>query len=81
MNEKDRLSTLRWQCRRGMLELDVILGRFLESTFSQLSPNQQDQFATMLTLDDPTLYAWLMGSELPTSVDMQEIVQLLKKRN
>jgi antitoxin CptB len=67
-------SKLRWQCRRGMLELDVMLGRFLELTFPDLTNVQQHQFEKMLTADDPTLYAWLIGAELPVDKEMHDIV-------
>jgi len=68
------LPKLRWQCRRGMLELDVMLNRCLESIFPDLTEAQQRQFEKMLTADDPTLYAWLIGAELPAEKEMREIV-------
>lgn len=71
---KTNAAKLRWQCRRGMLELDVILGQLLESTFPKLTEAQQCQFERMLSVDDPTLYAWLIGREVPLDKAMREIV-------
>lgn len=71
---KINIEKLNWQCRRGMLELDVILGRLLKSTFPALSEEQQFQFEQMLLADDPTLYAWLMGVEKPINREMYDIV-------
>ena len=48
------------QCRRGMLELDFILHRFLNTQYEQLSPEQQAQFSRLLEEEDPTLFDWLV---------------------
>lgn len=52
---------LEWQCRRGMLELDVILQPFLEDYYLHLTANEQAVFADLLTEADPDLYTWIMG--------------------
>lgn len=52
---------LKWQCRRGMLELDVILGPFLERNFGSLDADQQTIFVELLEHPDPDLYTWIMG--------------------
>jgi len=49
-------SQLRWQCRRGMLELDIVLSGFLETDYPQLTPAQQQAFAELLMLDDMALW-------------------------
>jgi len=55
------LRRLEWQCRRGMLELDVILGPFLARDFSSLDADQQTAFVELLEHPDPDLYTWIMG--------------------
>ncbi|MFZ1712954.1 MAG: succinate dehydrogenase assembly factor 2, partial [Nitrosomonas sp.] len=37
MNEVNRI---RWRCRRGMLELDIVLQRFLDNQYARLSESQ-----------------------------------------
>jgi antitoxin CptB len=77
MSEKELkldIAKLRWQCRRGMLELDIILNQFLTSVFPTLTKKEQQQFQQLLSVDDPTLYAWLMGTEKPSDPDMYAIV-------
>ncbi len=69
---------LRWRCRRGMLELDAILQPFFDGYFDKLSPAQQVTFATMLECTDPELYNWFIGSEIPNTVELQELVTLIK---
>lgn len=56
---------LRWSCRRGMLELDVLLGNFLENAYLKLSPAEQALFVQFLESSDQDLFMWLMGNETP----------------
>lgn len=55
------LAKLRWQCRRGMLELDLLLNLFLEQTYPSLTLAEQKTFQELLEFPDPTLYAWLLA--------------------
>jgi len=52
---------LRWQCRRGMLELDYVLERYLDDHFEQVSAEEQSLFQTLLTAQDPELQRWLLS--------------------
>lgn len=58
-----RLARLKWACRRGMLELDVLLLPFVEQAFDTISYEQQEIFERLLTSDDPDLFAWFMGHQ------------------
>ncbi len=62
MNSKEKLARLRWACRRGMLELDVLLTPFVES-YPQLDADAQHDFERLLACDDPELFAWFMGHQ------------------
>jgi antitoxin CptB len=63
-----------WRCRRGMLELDLLLGRFMEQGYDQLDAAQRELFKTLLEEPDPDLYAWLMGYEVPERADFKAFV-------
>ena len=63
MFDKKRVSRLKWACRRGMLELDVLFMPFVEDGFGELNQSQQLIFERLLTCDDPDLYAWFMGHQ------------------
>ena len=54
---------LRWQCRRGMLELDVLLGHFLTEAYLSLSVQDQDTFVRLLACNDQSLFNWFTGIE------------------
>ena len=42
--EQERYRRLRWQCRRGMLELDLLLSRFLDAAYADLTKQQRRDF-------------------------------------
>jgi antitoxin CptB len=51
----DELSKLRWQCRRGTKELDLLLNRYLETGYPVASCEEKARFVEMLKLDDSEL--------------------------
>ena len=63
-----------WCCRRGMLELDLLLGRFMEIGFDSLDDAKKNTFKKILEESDPDLYAWLMGYERPKSQEFIEFI-------
>lgn len=56
---------LRWNCRRGMKELEVLLLPFLDQCYDNLPLEKKIQFVRMLGFDDASLYSWFMGYETP----------------
>lgn len=65
---------LRWACRRGMLELDVLLGNFLEEAFLTSSVSDQETFIKLLDCNDQELFMWLTGKETPLEPDLIDII-------
>ena len=48
MSSEVRLKRLRWLCtHRAQLEMDVLLGNFLDKQFSKLSPEQEAAFIAL----------------------------------
>lgn len=56
------MARLRWQCRRGMRELDLLLERFLDHGFPGADAVIQAAFYDLLRLDDGTLSQLLLGN-------------------
>ncbi|MGO3299185.1 MAG: succinate dehydrogenase assembly factor 2 [Pseudoalteromonas sp.] len=77
MHSKQRI---RWACRRGMLELDVLFMPFVEEAFDSLSPSQQAVFQRLLEGDDPDLFAWFMGHKECKDPELKEMVMLILDR-
>lgn len=73
--EKARLV---WHCRRGMLELDLILQRFLEKGLDKLSKEELKVFDSLLSCTDPELFAWFMGHEEPAEKEFKKIVHIIR---
>ncbi len=69
---------LKWHCRRGMLELDLILMRFVEEQLEQLDEQQVTAFECLLNCSDPELYHWLMGQEIPRDKELSGIVKFIQ---
>ena len=69
-------SQLVWRCRRGVRELDVLFGRFLESDYPALSSDQQLVFQRLLDVQDPIIMDWLFGKYPPED---GEFVVLIKR--
>lgn len=72
MSEKSRI---RWLCRRGMKELDVLLERFMESTYDELTAAEKNAFETLLRNEDPDLYALLMQKMQPANEIQARIIE------
>lgn len=75
MSEDDRI---RWHCRRGLLELDLVLNRFLETRFSQLTPDQKRALTQLLDLPDNDLWDLVIGRAEIDDNGCAEIVGMLR---
>lgn len=51
---------IRWMCRRGLLELDIILTQILEHKYPSLTARQKALFIELLSEADTDLLAWLL---------------------
>ena len=71
---------LRWRCRRGLLELDLILQGFLESGWEDLSADQRAVFARLLEESDQELQGWLLGRTQPLDPDLKAMVARIRAR-
>ena len=78
MVSADKRAKLVWNCRRGMLELDLILQRFVNNQMDLLNQAQLERFERLLAAQDPDLYAWLMGYETPVDKELREIVDYIR---
>jgi antitoxin CptB len=58
------IGMLRWRCRRGMRELDVLLTRYVDEQYANASAAHQAAFRDLLDSPDPLIYAWFLGRQL-----------------
>ena len=80
MSNLDSKAKLRWACRRGMLELDVLLRPFVDDAFDALSEQDMFVFQRLLTADDPDLFAWFMGHQECKDAELNRMVQIILNR-
>jgi antitoxin CptB len=71
------VARLRWRCRRGMRELDVLLERYLERRYPLAPAAEQRAFETLLELQDPQLFAYVTGREQPADPELADVVARL----
>lgn len=80
MTLMDNKPRLRWACRRGMLELDVLFMPFVEEAYDDLSLENKAIFERLLECQDPELFAWFMGHEVCGDKDLNAMVQFILQR-
>lgn len=59
------LSRLRWRCRRGIREMDLLLQDFLSGPWAELSTDEQRSFERLLEETDLDLFEWISGRAEP----------------
>lgn len=77
--DQDR-ARLRWLCRRGMKELDVLLESFLKHRLDELSETQHAAFLRVLEMEDPDLNATLLGKLDAPDAECAGIIELLRNQ-
>jgi antitoxin CptB len=71
---------LRWRSRRGLLENDLILTRFLDSHETGMTDDEVDAFSRLMELSDNELMDLLLARKEPEGeVDMPHIHSLVKR--
>ena len=74
MAEFDRI---RWRCRRGLLELDLVLQGFLERRFDALDEEGRQRFSELLDQPDNDLLDLAMGRR-DAPARYREVVEMLR---
>lgn len=73
------LERMRWRCRRGMLEMDILLGRFVEQRYARLDAQQRAAFDELLDLPDTDLWDMVRGEKVPQQAPQREVLEWLKQ--
>jgi len=70
---------VRWRCRRGILELDIILQRFVDHHYEQLDEHQLELFEALLSLPDHDLWNMIIRTTEVPDNRFQPVLQLLQE--
>ena len=78
MDELESLKRLRWQCRRGLLELDVVLERVLARHGGQLRGEHLSSLMTLLTYADNELWDLICARTECSDARLAGVVQWMR---
>jgi antitoxin CptB len=76
--DEAELKRLRWRCRRGLLENDLVLERFLELHGERLTHGQLEAFNRLLDLEDKRIWDLVSGRREPGDAGLTEVVEMLR---
>lgn len=76
MSEKSRV---RWLCRRGMKELDVLLERFVDAEYDGLEEKERDELLALLKMEDPDIYALVMERSAPADDAQADLLSRIRQ--
>lgn len=75
----EEIKKLRWRCRRGTLELDLMLARYLDRCYLAAASDEQQTFRALLELEDSDLLRYMLGEQRPESSVLAGLVELIRK--
>ncbi|WP_435626839.1 succinate dehydrogenase assembly factor 2 [Candidatus Ferrigenium straubiae] len=72
------LERVRWRCRRGLLELDIVLGRFVEAHYAQLGEAERRAFEALLDMPDNPLWDMVAGRTAAAFGEQQALLDKIR---
>lgn len=78
MNHDADLGRLRWRCRRGTRELDLLLGWWLEECRPRADDARRRAFDVLLEQPDPQIWDWLIARVDLEDVSLQPIIDEIR---
>ena len=78
--EREHYERLRWRCiRRGLLEVDIALTRFLDQTFERLNDDEQQAFVELADMEDHDLWHLISGQAEIDDPRLAHVVKMIRK--
>jgi antitoxin CptB len=72
------LQRVRWRCRRGLLELDIVFGHFVEAHYAQLNECERQTFDELLDMPDNPLWDMISGRREAESLPQAALLEKIK---
>lgn len=76
--DAEALRRLRWNCRRGMLENDLMLEHFLRRRADRIDRMELERLNRLLECDDNTLWDLLSGRARCECAELQAAVEAIR---
>jgi len=68
------INKIKWKCRRGLRELDLLFRRYSENNLESLSKEDFEMFNSILDLDDQPLYDFIFKNQSLNSPDKEKFI-------
>ena len=75
------MAQLRWRCRRGMRELDMLLLAYVDQHYADAGAAEQAAFRRLLTTPDPDILSLLTGKMEADDDDLRHVIERLLERD
>jgi antitoxin CptB len=72
------LERIRWRSRRGLLELDIVLGRFIEGFYTRLDEKEKQAFEILLDMPDNPLWDMIAGRQEAAQREQQALLEKIR---
>jgi len=78
MPDTARAGRLKWRCRRGMKELDLLLERFVDRHCAALNAGRWPELEALLETEDDRLWDWVQNPAAPEAVDYRALLEWIR---
>ena len=78
MLDQARLNRIAWRCRRGMLENDIVLARYLDARGALLTEDEIGMLDRLLDLPDNELWDIIAGRQQAQDASVAPLVDALR---
>ncbi len=78
IRDRDPDRRVYWRCRRGMLELDILLQEFYQKNFNRLSLPDRQVFVRLLEYPDNLLFELLLGGSVSTDEEINRVIKQIR---
>ena len=75
----NEMARLRWRCRRGLLELDLVFNDFIDRRYRSLDSQLQQAFWDLLQEADNPILAWLHGTDDCDDQNLKQIIRIIRE--
>jgi antitoxin CptB len=72
------IEKIKWKCRRGTKELDLLLGKFFDQFFMDSDNKKKEAFVRLIDMQDPEIYDLLIGKKKAQNSDIESVIKLIR---
>ena len=72
------MQRVRWRSRRGLLELDILLGRFIDTEYVKLDEAGRQAFEVFLDMADNPFWDMVSGMKEAETGELQALLEKIR---